>query len=414
MKKMPTYNNQIIIKIFLFLSMIAFSSEISERYYNRANYNDICSNADLGCYFTVSNNYPTSPKIPTSIISDAILSDYRYIYLIFSIPNEQTNKNFYLEAYDTSIKETIISNGDCYFIDTTQNAKYEIRIFKKLKENSFIRFGFFGLSDNFEMTVNLEFKLNHLLYFTDIALSSDNSLYKANQPSLVKYFEEFNKKMAEQKQRKMLAKQTINKIVENVFSSNIDITLFDEDFFDSETLFVPPCLTLTASYSVGVEISTDKLFNPEKYLISETKVVEGKIGYHSDGLNLLDGKINVDNKLYKLSEAYNKKISNLILEFGIETDNYILTVSTNANFDCLIYTMTYLYGDTKAINYEIEIKIEIDNQALKEKVNNQVKSYESVYSNLSVDSNIIKSIILALVMGGISILTGGGVLIPIY
>lgn len=414
MKKMPTYNNQIIIKIFLFLSMIAFSSEISERYYNRANYNDICSNADLGCYFTVSNNYPTSPKIPTSIISDAILSDYRYIYLIFSIPNEQTNKNFYLEAYDTSIKETIISNGDCYFIDTTQNAKYEIRIFKKLKENSFIRFGFLGLSDNFEMTVNLEFKLNHLLYFTDIALSSDNSLYKANQPSLVKYFEEFNKKMAEQKQRKMLAKQTINKIVENVFSSSIDITLFDEDFFDSETLFVPPCLTLTASYSVGVEISTDKLFNPEKYLISETKVVEGKIGYHSDGLNLLDGKINLDNKLYKLSEAYNKKISNLILEFGIETDNYILTVSTNANFDCLIYTMTYLYGDTKAINYEIEIKIEIDNQALKEKVNNQVKSYESVYSNLSVDSNIIKSIILALVMGGISILTGGGVLIPIY
>ena len=128
MKKMPTYNNQIIIKIFLFLSMIAFSSEISERYYNRANYNDICSNADLGCYFTVSNNYPTSPKIPTSMISDAILSDYRYIYLIFSIPNEQTNKNFYLEAYDTSDKETIISNGDCYFIDTTQNVKYEIRI----------------------------------------------------------------------------------------------------------------------------------------------------------------------------------------------------------------------------------------------------------------------------------------------
>lgn len=414
MKKMPTYNNQIIIKIFLFLSMIAFSSEISERYYNRANYNDICSNADLGCYFTVSNNYPTSPKIPTSMISDAILSDYRYIYLIFSIPNEQTNKNFYLEAYDTSDKETIISNGDCYFIDTTQNVKYEIRIFKKLKENSFVRFGFLGLSDNFEMTVNLEFKLNHLLYFTDIALSSDNSLYKANQPSLVKYFEEFNKKMAEQKQRKMLAKQTINKIVENVFSSSIDITLFDEDFFDSETIFVPPCLTLTASYSVGVEISTDKLFYPEKYLISETKVVEGKIGYHSDGLNLLDGKINVDNKLYKLLEAYNKEISNLILEFGIETDNYILTVSTNANFDCLIYTITYHYGDTKAIYYEIEIKIEIDNQALKEKVNNQVKSYESVYSNLSVDSKIIKSIILALVMGGISVLTGGGVLIPIY
>ena len=414
MKKMPTYNNQIILKILLFLSMISFSEEISERYYNRANYDDICSNADEGCYFTVSNNYPISPKIPTSIISDAILSNYRYIYLIFTIPNEQTKKTFYLEAYDTSDKKTIISNGDCYFIDTTQNVKYEIRIYKTLKEKSFVRFGFLGLSDNFKMTVKLEFKLNHLLYFTDKSLDSDNSLYKDNQSSLVKYFEELNKKMAEQKKRKMLAKQTISQIVENVFSSSIDITLFDEDFFDSETKFVPPCLTLTVSYSVGQEISTEKLFYPEKYLISETKVVEGKINYHSDGLNLLDGKINVDNKLYKLLEAYNKDISNLILEFGIETDKYILTVSTNDNFDCLIYTITYYYGDTFSIYYEIEIKIEIDNQVLKEIVNNQVKSYEKVYSNINVDSNIIKSIILTLVMGGIFILTGGGVLIPIY
>ena len=414
MKKMPTYNNQIKIKILLFLSMIAFSEEISERYYNRANYNDICSNANEGCYFTVSNNYPLSPKIPTSIPSDAILSDYRYIYLIFFIPNEQTKKTFYLEAYDTSDKETIISNGDCYFIDTTENVKYEIRIFKKLKENSFVRFGFLGLSDDFEMTVKLEFKLNHILYFTDKALSSDNSLYKNDQSSLVKYFEEFNKKMAEQKQRKILAKQAISQIVENAFSSSMDITLFDEDFYDSETIFVPPCLTLTLSYSVGLEISTEKLFYPDKYLISETKVVEGKISYHSNGINLFDGKINVDNKLYKLLEAYNKDISNLILEFGIETDNYILTVSTNDNFDCLIYTITYHYEDTQAIYYEIEIKIEIDNQALKGMVKKKVKSYESVYSNIYVDSNIIKGIILALVMGGISVLAGGGVFIPIY
>ena len=180
------------------------------------------------------------------------------------------------------------------------------------------------------------------------------------------------------------------------------------------TASISTVFSVTVSYSVGQGISTEKLFYPEKYLISETKVVEGKINYHSDGLNLLDGKINVDNKLYKLLEAYNKDISNLILEFGIETDNYILTVSTNDNFDCLIYTITYHYEDTQAIYYEIEIKIEIDNQALKGMVKKKVKSYESVYSNIYVDSNIIKGIILALVMGGISVLAGGGVFIPIY
>ena len=408
-------NTDNIIIIFLFLSIIFFADGLSEQYYNRANYNDICSNENAGCYFTVSYNYPQSPKIPTSIPTEAILNDYRYIYLIFNIPYDQTQKTFFLEAYDVSNKETIISNGDCYFIDTTENDKYEIRIFKQLKANSFVRFGFLGLSKNFRMTVKLEFKLSYQLYFTDIALSSDNSLNKNDQSELVKYFEELNSKTTEQKERKFLAKQTISKIVEKVFSSNIDITLFDEDFFDSQTIFVPPCLTLTMSYAVGLEMSTEPLFHPQKNIISETRVVKGKIDfeYNKGGLNILDGKIKIENKFYKLLEAYNKHISNMILEFGIETDNYILTVSTNANFDCLIYTIYYHYGESDTIYYEIEIIIEIDNKALKEVVNSQVKSYENVYSNAYADTNIIKGILLVIIVGGLFVVSGGAV-IPIF
>ena len=108
--------------ILVFLSTQVFSAEITDRYYSRTNY--ICSNKTLGCTFTVSSSYPISPIIPTGIPTKAILNEYRYIYLLFSIPINQTQKTFYLEAYDISNQETIISNGDCYLIDTNKNTDY--------------------------------------------------------------------------------------------------------------------------------------------------------------------------------------------------------------------------------------------------------------------------------------------------
>ena len=127
---MEKHFNSII--LLLFLSPI-FCSESSEILDNLANYGMICSNKDEGCSFNVTKDYPISPKIPTSIPTKAILSDYRYIYLRFSIPRKQNQKTFYLEAYYTSNGETIISNGDCYYINTNQNNDYEIRIYKKTK-----------------------------------------------------------------------------------------------------------------------------------------------------------------------------------------------------------------------------------------------------------------------------------------
>ena len=138
--------NIVLIKIFLFLLLLSFS--LNDKY-NRATNNVIYSTKDIGCIFDISINYPISPKIPTSIPNKATLGAYRYIYLSFDAPKSQTIKTFYLEAYDTSNGETIISNGDCYLIDITENSNYEIRIFKELKSNSFVQFRFFGFPQNF-------------------------------------------------------------------------------------------------------------------------------------------------------------------------------------------------------------------------------------------------------------------------
>lgn len=60
------------------------------------------------------------------------------IYLKFYILKYQTQKKFYLEAYDATTRETIITNGDCHFINIIKNNKYEIRIDRELNPNNFV------------------------------------------------------------------------------------------------------------------------------------------------------------------------------------------------------------------------------------------------------------------------------------
>ena len=65
------------------------------------------------------------------------------------------------------------------------------------------------------MQVRLQFKLDIGLYFSDKALDESNSLYKNDQTPLVKYIEEYNKKLVNQKERQIICKETIKKIGNN-------------------------------------------------------------------------------------------------------------------------------------------------------------------------------------------------------
>ena len=389
-----------------------FSFEGNKDYYYKRTKNIFCSDLENGCNFKISSNNPISPKIPTEIPVNAILGSYRYIYLIFHIPQNQIQK-FYLMAYDTSSKETIISNGDYYEIDCNENNKYEIRIFKSLKIDSFVQFLFLGITKNIVIEVEIKFKLSIFLYTYDIRLSNDNSLESSNNELILKYIDEINKKNIDKMETLNQVKEVIEIITKKMFDTTINLN--NDELLYSEVFFYPPCFIVTLSYKVGLEISTENFFEPENNKLSETKVLKGKIDIHSDGLDLLGGKINIDNTIIKYFDLYNKKTKEVIFDFGLETETYSVTISTNALFDCLIYTFRFFNNDKfENIVYEIEIKIEINNIMLAEIAKNPQTVYSIDLSSLERNKEIIvKGVIFALIIIAVALSTGGLVVLPI-
>ena len=359
--------------LFLFLLIPIFCTENNRQYNNIANYDRMCSDKYEGCSFNISYTYPISPKIPTSIPYYAKLDNYRYIYLSFTIPITQKQKSFYLEAYDTSNGETIISNGDCYLINTNENKDYEIRIYKELKENSYIRFGFFGIPQNFIMSVKLQFPLNILLWATDIPLDHLKSLNRKNVPSLGQYLAEKDKQISQQQNRMNILKSICSEIMGNIFKTRLDLNLFGDPFFSTFKIPSSPYFVVTISSTVGLELITENVFLPEKNILSETTIKDGKIDTHYDGLDFLKGKLYVHFDLLKIMESYDKIVEDMALKFGKEND-YTLTVSTDEDVSYELLTLRYYYGKTKKIYFEIQIKIQFNNLKLKELATMQMKN----------------------------------------
>ena len=77
MNKIKMEKNSYSILIILFLLFQILCSENNDV--------ECPSKSDL-CSFTVSKINNISPRIPTSFPTKAILGDYKYIYLLFSIP----------------------------------------------------------------------------------------------------------------------------------------------------------------------------------------------------------------------------------------------------------------------------------------------------------------------------------------
>jgi len=285
--------------------------------------------------------------------------------LRFTIPKTQKQKSFYLEAYDTSNGETIISEGDCYLINTNENNDYEINIFKELKENSYIRFGFFGIPQNFIMSVKLQFRRDLGLYFRDIKLSNINSLNRKAIPSLGQYLKEKENQISQQKERMKMLKIICSQIMGNIFKTSLDTNLFGDPFFSSFKIPSSPYFIVTISSSVGLDLAIENVFLPEKNILSETTIKNGKIDTHYDGLDFLKGKLYINFDLLKIVESYDKIVEDMALKFGKEND-YTLTVSTDEDISYELLTLRYYYGKTSKIYFEIQIKIQFNNKKLKE------------------------------------------------
>ena len=246
----------------------------------------------------------------------------------------------------------------------------KLRIYKNLRKKDYIRFGFFGLSDDFIMEVKLHFNLNVTLYFNDIALSNTNSLKRNNISSLEKYLLERDKQLVAQKNREKIAKETCYEIMKNVFDTYLDVDLFEGDTFLSSIINpISPFIIITVSYTVGLVMTIENFFHPESIILSETTIKNGKIVYHKDGLDYLDGNALINNDVLKMIELYNKRITDTALDFGMDRD-FTLIISTNKDINYIIYTLKFYEEKKELIYYEIQYKIQLTNYKINELIVN--------------------------------------------
>ena len=356
-------------KSFLFLFL--FFLKVSKGY----NYNDwmlkrnnkaYCPNKILSCTFIISYNNPYTPLISSSFLNNAFSGPYRYIYFSFGNPKNK-QKNFYLEATDTKRENiNLITNGDCYLIDLNTNYYYELRIYKPLLVDSFILVKFINLNPGFIVEVSASFSLDMDIYRYGTKLTYENSLWKSNINELIKYEEEINKQIIEQKERKIKAFTKANEILFNLFGKTLSYDLEYTNTIFSTTIPVSYFLLVTISIATGLKVSTDNILEPEKDEIILNKFIGG-IELESeldnpDYFKLPEENLELSNFFYNLVKIYRKKATGLILKLGLENDYVSTTISVSPTNKYISLIIRYFNPETFTNFFELLYKIEFTNK----------------------------------------------------
>lgn len=394
--------------ILFLLFSLSFCSENNDIYYNLSDNDNRCRSN--GCSFNVTPVFPVSPQINTTFPKKEILSRYSYIYLKFNIPKEQKQKTFFLEAFYVSNSITITSNGDCYYIDTTENINYELRIYKKLRTNDFIRLGFFGIPEDFIMEVKLDFFFN-TLNFNAMVLDNRNSVYKSSFPSYPEISDNSNKNRIDQNERKNTAKKTCQIIMKSLFNIYLDIISFIGDAYYSFAIVpINPFIISKVCFAVGRIMDIQNFLHPESVILSETTISEGKIVEYKDGLDYLEGSTLISNDVLKMVESYNKKITDLVICLKMKSD-FTLIISTNKDINYIVYTLRFYYEKSKQISYETSFINSLTNYKVKELIINSRSLPQLLFNipniiNCFSENGISVKNKIEYIMKGISLING--------
>ena len=357
-------------KIKLFLSLLflslpnftsadnGFSFSFTEKYRCPSKYED--------CYFNITNNNHYSPKISSFYPEYAEGYGYRFINFIFYIPKSQQQKWFYLEAYDWQTKESLISNGDCYFINITEQFIYQLRFTKPINDSnpySFIQFRFFGLDPYFFMLVQAEFRYDLYFVFRGAVIHDGYSFYKADHKELKQYLDEMQILESEQKKRKDRALKHAKIIAEKLFLKLIDTNIqYTENIYEN-IIIDTPFFSVTLTIQTGFDLSTEAFLKPEDNTICETIFNHGSIEFVTP--SILDDKVSMDNYLLKLVSIFKNTVIDIVFSFSVETDCFSMKVSTNG-YNSVGLTFKFIDPDNDTIFYEIDFKIQIKNPKLVE------------------------------------------------
>lgn len=334
-----------------------FSFSFTKKYKCPSKYED--------CYFNITNSNPYSPKISSSYPEYVKSYDYHFINFIFYIPKSQKQKWFYFEVYDCMTKESLISNGDCHFINITNQFIYQFYFTKHINDSnpySYIQFRFFGLDPNFFMLVQAEFRNDLYFTFRSAIISDRNSLYKAEQKDLEKYLDELQILESEQRKRKDEALRHANIIAEALLHKSLDTNIqYTENIFEDS--IITPFFIVTVTVQTGLELSKDTLLEPEYSKIGEYTFFKNNIEFES--LSILDDKVNIDNFLLKIISLFKNKILDISFSFNFESEYFSMTISTNG-YNSLELTFKFINPDNDYIYYEIQFKLEIINPKILE------------------------------------------------
>ena len=399
-------NIRIVLCLFLFFllpnsSLAFFSFSLTQKY--------SCPDPLMDCYFNITNNNPYSPIIPSYYPVNT--QNFHYINFIFYIPSRQIQKWFFFEAYDLLTKESIITGGDCFFINATENFIYQIRFTKPLKTSSiynFIQFNFFGLEPNFFMLVQAEFRSDIYFAFRAVFIDDSSSLYKYQIEDLKKYLDELDILKSKQKERKDEAFEHANKIVNTLFHKSLDTTIQY-----TENLFVCPIdaglISVTVIIQTQLNLSPESFLKPEENKISETHVFKSSVNVDINTLTLFDDKISVDNFILKFVSLYQKGLAAIAISFNFEKDNYVITVSFGAD-KSIDLLFQFKDPETGNILYEIELNIKFKHsvlvKALVEITDSIIETVENIktfYKDHLIQIQITIFIIVALTTIGLLI-----------
>ena len=145
-------------------------------------------------------------------------------------------------------------------------------------------------------------------------------------------------------------------------------------------------------YSVGLDLTNENFFKPEKNILSETKVLNGKFDSHYDRFYFKNETINNNNNVIKIVELYDKRLLNIILEFTKEIYNFTLITSTNFDNNVVVFTINNYNDNFKLIFYEIQIKIQINNLNIKQLVEDAIVPIKLKLSE--IDDEKVKNILI--------------------
>ena len=422
---MKNGNKKIIFILFL-LPILIVSLDDSDWYYER-NSKVFCPHRDQLCYSNITYNNPYTPKIPGDFLHTAILyPHYHYIYLIFSFPRNQTQRKFYLEANDITKNETVITNGDIYSINIRNIYEYELRIYKPVLSNTTIQLKFLGINPEFFMYLTIKFARDLSIYYNGVMLTDQNSLNKSDIPELNNSDEKLLEKIKKQNERKAKAIETANTILSNLFGK--EITTDIEFKANVYTEIIPmPFFLVTISISVGLEESTENFFKPtdDEITIFDLFSLNGDISFESNMFeNAFSEYLSIDNSIFNalsnLAKVFNKKVTDLILNIGLETETYSLTLSYSLTKNYISMIFRFFEPVYHKNFYEIEIKVELYNNWIIDKVSqvqvvfsdaiNKAAEFDQKYGkdlNTLIFAMIGAAIIISAIILGIPAIVAG-------